>query len=111
MSKFTSIPVSAEKGDQLDVSVQGIRVEETVPMLMSPEQFDSFGELERSESLGKIELQPCTELIRLTPEEPQKRVKVPYTSIWHVVFVNEESSSARVARIECNSQEKNREQE
>ena len=102
MSTFTSIPMRAEEGDQLDVSVSGIRVDETVAMLMSPEQFDSF---------GKNELQPCAALIRLTPKEPRKLVKVPYTSLWHVVFINEESSSARVARIACNSQEENQEQE
>ena len=101
MSTFTSIPVHAKEDDELDVSVSGIRVEETVAMLMSPEQFESF---------GKNELQPCAALIRLTPDEPRKRVKVPYTSLWHVVFVNEESATARVARIAHNSQNKNQEQ-
>ncbi len=42
MSTFTSIPIRAEEGDQLNVSVSGIRVDETVAMLMSPEQFGSF---------------------------------------------------------------------
>jgi hypothetical protein len=98
VSTFTSIPIRAEEGDQIDVSVSGIRVDETVAILMSPEQFDSF---------GKNELQPCEALIRLTPEEPRKRVKVPHTSLWHIVFINEESSSARVARIAKKSQEEN----
>jgi hypothetical protein len=88
--------MKAEEGDQLDVSVSGICVNETVAMLMSPEQFESF---------GKNELQPCAALIRLKHEEPCKRVKIPYTSTWYVVFVNEESSSGRVARIPRNSQE------
>ena len=98
MSTFTAIPMQAEEGDQLDVSVSGIQDEETVAMLMTPEQLDSF---------GKNELQPCAALIRLTPEEPRKLVKVPHTSLWHVVFINEESSSGRVARIAHNSLDDN----
>ena len=94
MSTFTSIPVQAEEGDELDVSASGIKCEETVAMLMTPEQFDSF---------GKNELQPCAALIRLSSQEPRKRISVPRSSLWHVVFVNEESMSARVQRIPRNS--------
>jgi len=101
MSTFTGISVRAEKGDQFDVSVSGIRVDETVAMLMSPEQFESF---------GKNELQPCAALIRLTTEEPRKRIKVPYASLWYVVFTNEDSSSTRVARIARDPREEDQEQ-
>jgi len=101
VSTFTSIPTQAEEGDQLDVSVSGIQIEETVAMLMTPEQFESF---------GKNELQPCAALIRLTPKEPRKRVKVPHASLWHVVFTNEEVASVRVARIACNSPDDNTDQ-
>lgn len=96
MSTFTSVPMCAEEGDQLDISVSGICVDETVALLMSPEQFASF---------GNNELQPCAALIRLTTEEPRKRVRVPCTSLWHVVFTNQEASSARVVRIARDSQE------
>lgn len=101
MSTFTSIPTQAEEGDQLDVSVSGIQIKETVAILMTPEQFESF---------GKNELQPCTALIRLTSKEPRKCVKVPHTSLWHVVFTNEEITSARVARIARNSLDDNHNQ-
>lgn len=102
MSTFKSIPTEAEEGDSLDVSVSGINVEETVALLMTPEQFESF---------GKNEMQPCAALIRLTAKEPKKRVKVPHTSLWHVVFTNEEISSARVARIKPKSLDENQDQE
>lgn len=98
MSTFTSIPTEAEEGDSLDISASGINVEETVAMLMTPEQLESF---------GKKELQICAALIRLTPKEPKKRVEVPHTSLWHVVFTNEEIASARVARIIPESHDEN----
>lgn len=96
-----SISTKAEEGDSLDVSVSGIKVEETVAMLMTPEQLESF---------GKNEMQPCAELIRLTAKEPRKRVKVPHTSLWHVVFTNEEVSSVRVDRIVPKSLDDNHDQ-